>query len=248
MTADTEFTNEMDRLIERAAHQRLREFSQGESAMRELELLHGKFDCVADVVHAAILRPRIDVLAARFEHATADHFGTPDGLHSCCTFEPTPGYPARAFVSLSVVLDSETRSALVLWDARIVPPFLELDRQDALRVALSPVPWPDVVAWVEQKLVRFLASYLTVQFDERYQQNNVYTDPVCGMSVSVGTAMEFASYQGTVYFFCASACRERFQANPALFVEGLIGLPAGSRSGSDRETSHGSGMQTDEDS
>lgn len=49
------------------------------------------------------------------------------------------------------------------------------------------------------------------------------TDVVCGMTVEPG---RFAfDYQGQTYAFCSAQCRERFAANPHLYV-GLPGQPA----------------------
>ncbi len=78
--------------------------------------------------------------------------------------------------------------------------------------------------WVEEHIVRFLAGYLAIQDDPPYQQENVYIDPVCGMEVPGGIGVKFAKYLGTTYVFCARTCRERFEANPRLFLEGIVKL------------------------
>lgn len=38
-------------------------------------------------------------------------------------------------------------------------------------------------------------------------------DPVCGKTVSVGEGKS-TLYQGQPYYFCSSACRDRFEASP----------------------------------
>ena len=45
-----------------------------------------------------------------------------------------------------------------------------------------------------------------------------YKDPVCGMELSPNTATDEFEYKGKVYYFCAPACRETFQATPEVFV------------------------------
>jgi Cu+-exporting ATPase len=44
------------------------------------------------------------------------------------------------------------------------------------------------------------------------------TDPVCGMSVNVGTAKHIAVHQGETYYFCAAGCKAKFQANPSKYL------------------------------
>ncbi len=43
-------------------------------------------------------------------------------------------------------------------------------------------------------------------------------DPVCGMAVLVAEARHHASHDGIDYYFCATGCRRRFEANPEAFV------------------------------
>lgn len=45
------------------------------------------------------------------------------------------------------------------------------------------------------------------------------TDPVCGMMVDPTTAKSCV-HDGKVYYFCADQCRQKFEADPALFTSG----------------------------
>jgi Cu+-exporting ATPase len=44
------------------------------------------------------------------------------------------------------------------------------------------------------------------------------TDPVCGMTFAPEDAAGSAEFNGQTFYFCASACQERFEANPNQFV------------------------------
>jgi xanthine dehydrogenase accessory factor len=46
----------------------------------------------------------------------------------------------------------------------------------------------------------------------------VAIDPVCGMEVAVDGAKETAMHEGRIFYFCASGCRSRFEADPARYV------------------------------
>lgn len=52
------------------------------------------------------------------------------------------------------------------------------------------------------------------QFDEPN-----FKDPVCGMEVSRSTAADECDYRGKAFYFCASACREAFEAEPEKYVQ-----------------------------
>jgi Cu+-exporting ATPase len=45
------------------------------------------------------------------------------------------------------------------------------------------------------------------------------TDPVCGMSVDPATAAAIRNHDGRNYFFCATACAEAFEADPARYLQ-----------------------------
>ena len=43
-------------------------------------------------------------------------------------------------------------------------------------------------------------------------------DPVCGMMIAEEDAVAQSEYQGQTYYFCAHACKTRFDANPEQYV------------------------------
>jgi xanthine dehydrogenase accessory factor len=45
-------------------------------------------------------------------------------------------------------------------------------------------------------------------------------DPVCGMTVDIGSAVHRAEVGGRTYYFCCGGCRERFLATPARYAAG----------------------------
>src|SRR5688572_27612542 len=54
---------------------------------------------------------------------------------------------------------------------------------------------------------------------EREPAHEQHIDPVCGMTVDPGTAAGSFAHQGTTYYFCAKSCLQKFQANPAAYLD-----------------------------
>ena len=53
-------------------------------------------------------------------------------------------------------------------------------------------------------------------------------DPVCGMSVDPHTALHRTEHAGHAYYFCASHCKHKFDADPASYLDGrAVAAPAG---------------------
>ncbi len=44
-------------------------------------------------------------------------------------------------------------------------------------------------------------------------------DPVCGMDVNSQSAAGSSEYGGMTYYFCSTGCKQRFDADPAQFVD-----------------------------
>ena len=46
-----------------------------------------------------------------------------------------------------------------------------------------------------------------------------HKDPVCGMQVEESDAAGQAEHGGRTYYFCATACKERFEASPEDYTD-----------------------------
>jgi Cu+-exporting ATPase len=44
-------------------------------------------------------------------------------------------------------------------------------------------------------------------------------DPVCGMQVEASRAAGASTYKEKTYFFCSTACKQAFDAEPAKYAE-----------------------------
>ncbi len=44
-------------------------------------------------------------------------------------------------------------------------------------------------------------------------------DPVCGMEVDEAAASASTEYKGRTFYFCAAACKERFDKEPERFLK-----------------------------
>jgi Cu+-exporting ATPase len=47
----------------------------------------------------------------------------------------------------------------------------------------------------------------------------VVKDPVCGMEVETANAAGHSEHAGQTYSFCGSACKQKFDKNPAQYLD-----------------------------
>jgi Cu+-exporting ATPase len=50
------------------------------------------------------------------------------------------------------------------------------------------------------------------------KQMATVTDPVCKMEIDSESGAAQSEFQGQTYFFCATECKDKFDANPQPFV------------------------------
>ena len=53
----------------------------------------------------------------------------------------------------------------------------------------------------------------------------VVKDPVCGMEVETASTAGHTEYAGQTYYFCGSNCKEKFDKNPAQYLDKQAGKP-----------------------
>lgn len=44
-------------------------------------------------------------------------------------------------------------------------------------------------------------------------------DPVCGMQISRGKAAGVVEHHSTLYYFCSTGCKEKFEKEPKKYTE-----------------------------
>jgi YHS domain-containing protein len=66
-------------------------------------------------------------------------------------------------------------------------------------------------------------DYLRLETAAPYQDQNVVTDPVCGMAVNRAHAPAEMEYKGVTYYFCVEECRARFAEAPERYLSPLKG-------------------------
>ncbi len=52
-----------------------------------------------------------------------------------------------------------------------------------------------------------------------YKEVEMAKDPICDMDVDEKNAPATSSYKGKTYYFCAKACKERFDKSPEKFIK-----------------------------
>jgi YHS domain-containing protein len=109
-------------------------------------------------------------------------------------------------------------SVIVYYALSINPMFIRFDGKDQLLFPLEQVDDRQVATWVDERLLRFLDTYVQLENDDHYQKENQVTDPVCGMTINRFHAAAKTDHEGQTYYFCVPDCHTKFVADPAKYV------------------------------
>ncbi len=141
---------------------------------------------------------------------------TIEGAGLTLTFNVSRRIPAT--VTLHIILDLDDDGKVhVRCLPSILPILMEIRPQDELALPLQSLTDASIADFVETGLVRFVDDWLRLQRDPAYRRDNQVPDPVCGMRVDRWNPVGSEEHDGTRWFFCSRACRDRFVADPASF-------------------------------
>ena len=125
--------------------------------------------------------------------------------------------------SFDVFHDCQVDNAVVEYRLQILPVFVKFVSHDQLAIPIGGPTDPDVVAWVDAKLVGFVATYFEVFFHPEYQKPHLVIDPVMGFPFPKSMAAGSHQIEGqTLYFLTDESCRQ-FNETPSYYLGTRIG-------------------------
>ena len=179
---------------------------------------HQRYTALADHLVQDIIRPRLLTLVSHFGNAELLG-GDQAGRHQCiCVFQHTDRYPAAARLELAVSRDGSAENVTLLYDLRIVPVYFRFPGHDQMMIPVDGLEEAKVADWFDEKIIRFLDAYLSLETLDQYQKDNVAIDPVCGMQINKLYAAEHTQHCGQTYYFCVPECRALFDADPDRYL------------------------------
>lgn len=192
--------------------------------MQDMDREQRRREQVASRAHElaeSVVRPRIVRLAVYFDNAELlPASGTGDD-RCVCSFRHTERFPATTKLEFAIRPDAENSHICLTYRLEILPIFFEFERDDQLVLSADAVDVQAANSWVERKLLQFVDTYLRLQEIDPYQQENLVTDPVCGMRINKTSAAGQAQYHGQTYYFCVDECRRSFIGDPQQYVKQL---------------------------
>lgn len=152
--------------------------------------------------------PRLEELARHFDNAKVGIIHTDADYNCICEFAHTPRFPATVRLGIAL-LPGINESLTARYDLGIFPILMDYTRsvEETFRLEGDD---DALAAWVEDRIVDFLDTYLILETHPLYQKDNTVIDIVCGMRIPSTSATSTVERHGRIFYFCSDHCKEAF--------------------------------------
>jgi YHS domain-containing protein len=200
-----------------AKDERIKKFqSQEQRGFKEREARLEKFGKLLDEL-SGIWKPRLEALAKRFgeqikvtptvERSRREgHFAFQSDL-------------AHIELRFSVTTDQEVTKMIFNYDLRIIPILMQFEPHAEVAFPLDRVDKQAVAKWIDDRIVTFVRTYLSLHENEYYLKSQMVEDPIAHVRFPKDAAATTLEVQGKTYYFVGEDTRGEFEKKQGLGKE-----------------------------
>lgn len=197
---DAEFASAEGR-VKQFQDQQLAEFQGKQQRLAE-------FGKLLDRLRGTIV-PRLETLAARFgEKVKVTPSVKPTEREA--TFEVDSPL-ACIKLRISAATDQDVRKLVFSSDLEIIPMLMEYDRRDTIEFPLERVDEAQLTAWLDERIISFVRTYLKLHENQYYLRDEMVEDPVAGVRFPRYAAGAKLERDGKTYYFIGEETRRHFE-------------------------------------
>lgn len=189
---------------------------------KDLERRYQQYEKMRAELAEKVIKPRLEEIAAQVPGVTHDLKKDIDGANLTLSFPRTKERAALVELILSISHDDAFKQVIFGYELRIIPVFIEFEKFSKLSLPLDGLKTEQVAAWLDERLLSFMKTYLNMQFVEQYQRENMATDPVLNRRFPANLAVGTIEHKGTTYQFASPDSMKMFKADPDKYL-GRIG-------------------------
>jgi YHS domain-containing protein len=156
-----------------------------------------------------VWKPPLEALAKRFgERVEVTPTVTPSRREAQFKFQSPL---ARIDLRFSVVTDNDVRNVIFNYDLEILPILMEFEKHADLKFPLDKVDREALARWIDDRIVAFVRTYLSVHENNYYLKGHLVQDPIAGVSFPKYAAGATLERGGTTYYFIGEETRREFE-------------------------------------
>jgi YHS domain-containing protein len=169
--------------------------------------------------------PRLEVLVKKFgDRVQAKPRLTPSTREGTFEFQSEL---ARVRLKFSASTDRDVRKVVLAYDLEIIPVLLRFQPHAELEFPLEAVDREAAGRWIDDRVVDFVRTYLSLGENDVYLKDHMVEDPVAHVRFPKFAAGATLQWQGRTYYFIGEETRREFARQNGLGAEGPAGTAAG---------------------
>jgi len=176
---------------------------------------YSEFVRVAADLSEKVGKPRLEALLKRFPEAKSTKLEMKHGRGVKLNFDSDL---ARVSMDVAVHPVEDADDLVVTYDLMILPMFIEFEKHAELRVPMNAVDSDLVGRWLDDQLIAFAKTYVSIQFTDQYQRRNIAVDPVAGIRFPLSFAAGEVDRGGVKYHFLSKQTKDEFERDPDAYV------------------------------
>jgi YHS domain-containing protein len=197
---DAEFSV-VEEKIKKSQTQYLEEYKDRE---KRLGQLNNVFDQLR-----AVWKPPLELLVKKFgDRVQVTPKVTPSTREAAFEFQSKRG---RVRLKFSASTDRDVRKAILGYDLEIIPVFMQYDRHAELEFPLEAVDQAAAAQWIDDRIVDFVRTYLSMGENEIYMRDRMVEDPIVHARFPDFAAGATLEWQGQKFYFISEETRREFE-------------------------------------
>jgi YHS domain-containing protein len=119
---------------------------------------------------------------------------------------------AKIHLHLSAATDHDARKLILNYDLEIIPVLMQFEKHKQNEWPIDAIDDAAIAAWVDDRIVDFVRTYLSLNENEYYLREHMVVDPVAGVRFPRFAAAATLERDGKHYYFIGDETRREFEA------------------------------------
>jgi YHS domain-containing protein len=198
---DAEFSA-LDNKIKQAKAEHVHEHQERQKRLAAFERLLGELP--------EVWRPRLEALTQKFgDKVKVTPTVTSSSRGGKFDFQSNL---AQIRLRLSASTDREVRKLVLDYNLEILPILMKFNSDEQAEWPLDAIDRQAIANWVDDRLVDFVKTYLSLHENEWYLKDHMVVDPIADIRFPKFAAASTLERDGKMYYFIGEETRSEFEA------------------------------------
>lgn len=156
-----------------------------------------------------VWRPRLDALSQKFgEHVKITPHVTRELRDATFQFDSNL---ANIQLRFTASTDQDVRKLVLDYNLEVLPILMKFQPHAQAEFPLDKIDPSAVAAWIDDRILEFVRTYLSLHQNEFYLKDHLVIDPVAGVRFPKFAAASVLDWQGTKHYFISEKTRREFE-------------------------------------